>query len=684
MTDSIRLNATEAARRSQAPPSDPARTATAADKPVRLLGWLSGIGIGLALLIMIGASLVRQNWMIPPVPMPSPGPPWELPVHVSGGAVSILLWLSALIAAGGLAAGLLAARRGARGPIRLILIGAAVAAVLLTVLPPAGSTDPLDYAAYGRLALLGHNPYVATPLYLRVTDPTFGLSVPVRWQSQVSLYGPAATIEQYLAARLGGNSMARVVFWLKLWNTIAFGVVAFVLDRLLRARPSARLRAHLLWTINPLLLWDLLASGHMDVVAAGAGMIGLLALGRQQPGVEPRLWRAAAAGALVGFAADVKIDYALFGLGLIWALRRSLPALIAAAAGALAVLGPTYAWLGKPAFAALFARGDKTTQDSFYRVAALTDSKYLLAFAALLVVILAALLLWRMPPGDQLRPALRPALALAVAWVFIWPYTLPWYDAMIIVVLVLYPATWLDWLVLARLAGATIANIPGNPDGVPGHSHALKMFDVYLVHYMAPLVLLGAAGALLIMIVGNVWGLRPEVNRASASGRGRPSPRGARALTGALARWRCWPRGAKCGWRRPLRSSGGSGDPAAESWPAARRRRERVAGARLRRHLSRRRGAGRHRDGRAAAVAGRLAGSEPLGCWRAGRAGPYARRHRPGHQHAPALRSLRSERGVQARQFLRPAGRARTGAPRDPAPHRLVRLHERQVRAAGW
>jgi hypothetical protein len=653
MTDSFRLNATDASRRSQAPSSgtSPAATpsagADAAQRPVRLLGWLCGIGIGAALLIMIGASLVRQNWMSPPVPMPSPGPPWELPVHLNGGVISVLLWLSALLAAGGLIAGLLAARRGARGPIRLILIAAAVAALALTVLPPAGSTDPLDYAAYGRLALLGHNPYVATPLYLRVTDPSFGLSVPVRWQSQVSLYGPAATIEQYLAARLGGNSMARVVFWLKLWNTVAFGVVAFVLDRLLRLRPSARLRAHLLWTINPLLLWDLLASGHMDVVAAGAGMIGLLALGRQQPGAEPKLWRAAAAGALVGFAADVKIDYALFGLGLIWALRRSLPALIAAAAGALAVLGPTYAWLGKPAIAALFARGDKTTQDSFYRVAALTDSKYLLVLAALMFVILAALLLWRMPPGDALRPALRPALALAVAWVFIWPYTLPWYDAMIIVVLVLYPATWLDWLVLARLTAATIANIPGNPDGVPGHSHALKMSDVYLVHYMAPLVLLGAAGALLLMIVGNVWGLRPEINR------GLP----------------------------PLRSSGGTGDQAAVTGQPARRRRQRMAGSRLRRHIPRRCGARRYWHGRTAAVARRLAGSEPLGGGGSGRARTDSGRHRPGHQHASALRPLRAERCVQARRVLCPASRARPGAAREPAAHRLVRFHERQVRA---
>ena len=73
--------------------------------------------------------------------------------------------------------------------------------------------------------------------------------------------------------------MARVVFWLKLWNALAFGAVAFVLDRVLRRSPAARLRAHLLWTVNPLLLWGLIAAGHLDVLAAGVGVVGLLVLG---------------------------------------------------------------------------------------------------------------------------------------------------------------------------------------------------------------------------------------------------------------------------------------------------------------------------------------------------------------------------------------------------------------------
>jgi hypothetical protein len=504
MADSIRLTR----------PVQTAATTTAEARGVRVLGWLAGVGIGSAILIIIGAALVREDWMSPPIAMPATGPPFELHVRVSGLLASLALWLAALLALGGLVAGLVAARRGAHGPIRLILVASAVTVLVLAVLPPSGSTDALDYAAYGRLTLLGDNPYVATPLYLRLIDPVFGASIPAHWQHQVSLYGPAATIEQYLAARFGGNSMARVVFWLKLWNALAFGAVAVALDRALRFRPSARLRAHLLWTINPLLLWDLVAAGHVDAVAAAAGIIGLLVLGRQAvgDGIQPGIWRAVAAGALVGLAADFKIDYVIFGAALVWALRKSGPALIAAAAGALTVLAPTYAWLGKPAIAGLFARTDQTTQDSFYRSAELTGWKYLVVLAALLFVGMAALLLWRLPPGDPWRPAFRPAIALSLAWLVVWPYQLPWYDAMIICVLVLYPASRLDWLVLARLCAATIANMPGNVGGVPVRS--LRRFDVFLVHGFAPVVLFGAAVAVVVLAVSGEWGVQRDVDPA--------------------------------------------------------------------------------------------------------------------------------------------------------------------------
>ncbi len=495
MTDSVRVQSPAGADAAQ-PPARP---------PVRLLGWVAGGGIGGAILIMIGASFIRQDWMYPTVPVPSVGPPFELHVHISGRPVVAALWAAALLALVGVIAGLVAVRRGGRVPMRVVLIGAALAVLALMLLPPAGSTDALDYAAYGRLAVLGHNPYAATPVYLRITDPVFGHSVPASWQGAPSVYGPAATAEQYLAAKLGGDSIARIVFWLKMWNALAYGVVAFVLDRVLRRDAAARLRGHLLWTVNPLLLWDLIAAGHVDVVAAAAGLIGLLAVGRQTAGVQPRLWRAATAGALIGLATDIKIDFALFGIGLAWALRRSVPALLVAAAGAIAVLVPTYAWLGLPAFRALFARRNQTSEDSFYLFTHLTTSKYLVVLAIVLFACLAVLLLRRMPPGDPLRPAIRPAVAIALAWLVIWPYQLPWYDGLIFCVIALYPASRLDWIVLARLCAATLANMPGNPFGVSGGK--LRAFDVFLVHGLTPTVLLVCALALVWLCVSGRWGI---------------------------------------------------------------------------------------------------------------------------------------------------------------------------------
>jgi hypothetical protein len=503
--------------------SDPAGDAPDGRAPGhrgRALTVAAAAGIGIAILIMVAASLVRGSWMLPPVVMPAVGPPWEIPIrHVSADLVTYGLWLAALLGAGGVAAGLLAIHRGARLSARVLLIAGLITVAVLTVLPPAGSTDALDYATYGRLLALGHSPYVTTPVHLRHLHNAFARSVPRVWDRYVSVYGPLASMEQFVAAKLGGASAARVTFWLKLWDSAAFAAVALVLDRLLRNRPVQRLRAHLLWTVNPLLLWDLVAAGHLDVLAVMAGLLGLLVLGEQHDAARPALWRVAAAGALLGIAADIKIDYVLFGLGAAWALRRSLPALALAGAAALAVLLPSYAYFGTPAIRALAGRRNQSSADNFYRVFLPHGWHHDLGMlATVLVVAVAILALRRLPPGAAARPAIRPTVALCAAWLFLWPYQLPWYDAMLICVLVLYPASRLDWLVLARLTAGTISNMPGNP--YLQHSHLLLVADHFAVRVMAPMIMLAAALALVALCVTGRWKLRdsPGPEHASPGG----------------------------------------------------------------------------------------------------------------------------------------------------------------------
>jgi len=323
----------------------------------------------------------------------------------------------------------------------------------------------------------------------------------------VSVYGPLATLEQFLAAKLGGISAARITFWLKLWNSIAFGLVAFVVDRTLRSDPARRLRAHLLWTINPLLLWDLIAEGHVDLIAAAAGLLGLLVLGQHSETVRPPLLRVLAAGALIGAAADIKINYALFGLGLIWVLRRSFAALATAAAGALVVIVPGYAWFGIRAVRALSGRRNGTSADSYYRVfLGSSFQPHMAELAALLVIAVAVLAYRRMPAGYETRPVFRVALVLSVAWLFFWPYQFPWYDAMLICLLMFYPATRLDWLVLGRIGIANLPNTPGNPFGPPGQ----VVYDVHhlIVYVITPLALFAAAIGLVWLCLSGRWNPR--------------------------------------------------------------------------------------------------------------------------------------------------------------------------------
>jgi hypothetical protein len=482
----------------------------------RVLTWLTMTGIGSSILIMIAASLVRSSWMLPPVVMPALGPPWDLQsAHVSPDVTIVALWIAAVLGAVGVGAGLAAVHRGASFNLRALLITAALAVVALTVLLPAGSTDAFDYASYGRIVTLGHSPYVMTPYDLRQVHNSFTESVPTTWQHNVSVYGPLATVEQFLAAKLGGISAARIVFWLKLWNSIAFGIVAFVMDRLLSYDPARRLRAHLLWTINPLLLWGLVAAGHVDVLAAAAGMLGILALGEHTTASRPPMPRVLAAGALIGVAADIKINYVLFGLGLAWALRRAPMAQAAAAAAALVTLLPGYIWFGPPAAKALLNRRNGTSADNFYRFFILDRHwRAHLAVIAVILVVAVAVLAWRrLPAGAQSRPAIRPALALSAAWLFFWPYQLPWYDAMIICLLVFYPATRLDWLVIARLAAGTVPNIPGNPKAPPGTVGTLHHVFVVTV---APMVLLVAAVGLVAFCLSGWWNLRERGERPGA------------------------------------------------------------------------------------------------------------------------------------------------------------------------
>jgi hypothetical protein len=406
---------------------------------------------------MLAVSAAGPSIVVPVLPRTWPMPPWWLPLRLSRDSAGALTYAAIILGAAGVACALIAVRRGARPPARLLLAAGLAVTAALAVVPPAGSSDSLSYAAYGRIAVLGHSPYLMTPAQLRASGDVIGRQTTVNWQDNPSLYGPLATASQWTAAELGGSSIGRIVFWLKVWLALAFAAVAFGLDRLLRADPAARARAHLLWTLNPLMLWAIMAGAHVDGLAAGLGFLGLIVVRRGSAGQLSPL-RAAAAGLLVGGAAAVKLPFALFGAGLAWAARRSVLALAAAAAGAGLVLVASYRIAGLVALRDLQAEDSRIPLDSLWRVfyGFGAQPTWLMPTAIAACLAMAALLAWRLPPGRRGLAAVRPALVVTLAWLLIWPTQRSWYDAMAFCLLAGFPASRLDWLLLARSVPATL------------------------------------------------------------------------------------------------------------------------------------------------------------------------------------------------------------------------------------
>jgi hypothetical protein len=471
---------------------------------------------------MIAVSAAGPSKAVVHMPSADAGPPWWVALHPTAPLVTVALWAAAAAGAGGVAVGLLAIRRGARPPARMLVVAALAVTAVLAVLPPAGFTDTLDYAAYGRMVAIGHDPYVMTPEQLRLSGDPVGAAAPIPWETKHSLYGPLATIEQGTAAILGGTSAARITFWLKVWNALAFALVVLALDRLLRADPAGRARAHVLWSLNPLLLWGLVAAGHVDAVAAAVAFLALalvspgLVSGRpagRNPGVLPAL----AAGVLAGMAADIKITFAVFGLGIACAAPRSVRTVLAAGAGALAVLVPSYLWFGPPAISVLFDRDASATSDNLYQLFSrpfgLARPPDLTLMVVPLLVAAGWLLLRRLPDGAVDRPAVRPALALSVAWLLGWPYQRPWYDAMALCLLALFPASRLDWPVLARLAAGTLYSLPGMPGPLPAVFGGLLPVEQRV---LVPLTRLAALVAVLALCLTGAWHSRRRAGLASA------------------------------------------------------------------------------------------------------------------------------------------------------------------------
>jgi hypothetical protein len=502
---------------------------------------LAAIGVSIALIVVTG--LLGPSPTEPALPGRRPGvPPYFVHTHASPWLVCALMLAFMLIGAWGTHLTLKAVAAGWRPRLRR-LVGAGIAGSLAVVLvPPMGSADIVQYAAYGRIAAHYHQDvYSVTPAEIsqRFGDPVTS-AVGQSWQDTPSVYGPIATWLQEFASWIGGDSVHVTVWVLQLINAAAFVLAGVLAIRLAGADPAARTRAVLLGLANPVLVWAVVGGAHNDAQAAVFGVAALLVL-RRSP---------LAAGAALGLAGSVKLSLGLYGIALLWALRRSRRGMAELCLGAAVVMIALYLTTSRYVFDQVLTAskymstgtpGKLIYQPFMLMFSDPASRRFTSAVVWIAALVLVAMVMQVMPavrtrradphPGWHVRrglpaiaddqvsaDAVRATVAITLVWLLTAMYSLPWYDVVTWLPLAGLAASRLDRLLLARTTVMAAAYVPGLVQPLPP---VLGFVAGHLRSTVAPVLEL----AVIVLLV--CWAIR----------RGAKGPRGMwRALR--AGRWR--------------------------------------------------------------------------------------------------------------------------------------------------
>jgi hypothetical protein len=435
---------------------------------------LSVLGVAGVAFVGLCATAPRPSVATPPVLLPLTsvardlGAP-HLPDLVANGIMYLSIGLSVL----GLAMMLWANSRGWNPSPRKVFAVAAGAIAVLVNITPVGSSDTASYAAYGRIAALGHDPYTFLPSMLPGGKHNpYTMLVSPQWQGTPSVYGPVATWTHLVAALIGGSKPWATIWVLMIMIGAAFLATGYVLLRT-AANP---VRAALLWVANPLLITELVLGGHLDSFVALAAIVAIV-LSRR----GTTAWHDLVVGVVVGIAGDIKSVNAVFvGLGIAVPLLHDRAWARLARTGGVAAataLGLYYFSYGFSALKPLAKASGMVISPSVWRlvqeIGLLIDPHSkpfvdtLIGFAwPPLMLALAWYLYNRLSP--DVPTVVAATCALTFAWVIVAPWSLPWYSSIAWVTLALLPRNSLTrWLTLATGVLSLLHFNGGHPTNVP-------------------------------------------------------------------------------------------------------------------------------------------------------------------------------------------------------------------------
>ncbi|HEY2287285.1 MAG TPA: hypothetical protein VGH88_16225 [Streptosporangiaceae bacterium] len=449
---------------------------------IRKLAWsrlsnprvaLAVSGVGLLLGLLVGATAPNDETLPLRLPLSRLLPSLAHEPVIASAA----LYTGDILACLGLAGMLWAHSQGWRPNARHLLLASIGIVAIMVCLTPVGSSDTASYAVYGRIAALGHNPYVMTPAALH--EPAYLNAVGSIWRTQVSVYGPVATAIQAFAAWIGGPHVVTTVWVLMILNGIAFVGIGVLLYK----TSDDPVRSTLFWTANPVIIQQMVGGGHLDTFVA-AGAIAAILVARRVSGV----WGDVLVGVLIALACGVKANAALIAVGLAWPLLRRHEWLRTTriAVVALAVVALEYSYYGLDALKALVGGLKFVTLPSpwwLFQEAGMGLGISKSAMGTVISVlwpialIVVAWLIYQRISADQPREVVAP-FALTFAWVLVAPWVFAWYTAIAWVALAVVPRNRMTrWLAIVTVVLALWHSSGGQAPG-GGHPVALHLLHL--------------------------------------------------------------------------------------------------------------------------------------------------------------------------------------------------------------
>ena len=428
---------------------------------------LSALGICGVAFVGLCATAPRPSVATPPVLLPLTSLARDLGApHLPDIVANLIMYASIGLCCLGLAMMLWANSRGWSPNPRKVFWTAAGAVAVLVNITPVGSSDAASYAAYGRIAALGHNPYTFTPSMLPGgRHNPYTMLVSPQWQGTPSVYGPVATWTHLLAALLGGAKPWATIWVLMIMIGAAFLAAGYVLLRT-AANP---VRAVLLWVANPLLIVELVIGGHLDAFIALAAIVAIVLSRRCTTA-----WHDLLVGVVVGVAGGIKVNAIFVALGIAIPLLHDRAWARLARIGSVAALTTLGLYYVSYGFGALKPLGKASTlviSPTVWRlVEGIFGSGHLVTTIIgftwpPLMLALAWYLYNRLSP--DVPTVVAATCALTFAWVLVAPWALPWYASIAWVTLALLPRNSLTrWLTLATGTLALLHFNGGHPTNV--------------------------------------------------------------------------------------------------------------------------------------------------------------------------------------------------------------------------